>query len=70
MDKDAFGSLMLAFDFPQKHLELHTNDKSKHEKNTSKQASSYCRCFICCPESGTTLVIKSILEQIDKRIQI
>lgn len=37
MGKDAFGSLMLAFDFPQKHLELHTIDKSKQEETQANK---------------------------------
>lgn len=31
MDKDGLGSLLFAFDFPQKHLELHANDMSNKQ---------------------------------------
>lgn len=38
MDKDGFGSLLFAFDFPQKHLELHANDRSKQEKTQANSS--------------------------------
>lgn len=38
MGKDGLGSLLFAFDFPQKHLELHANDKSEQEKTQANKS--------------------------------
>lgn len=62
MDNDGFGSLSPAFDFPQKHLELHADDKSEQETAQANKSVPIVDVLFGAAESGTTLIIKSILE--------